>query len=118
MLLYDPEQNSLHIMETKKLNVTWYVYTHESRMLLLASGMQCTVFSGYQVISRTSLFPSLFACFILQLQSIEFYLSDLVSQFSAAAGIVRLPKFEMSMTKSEANSKPVLSSDDVHIVTM
>ncbi|XP_078163983.1 C18orf8 [Carex rostrata] len=86
MLLYDPEQNSLHIMETKKLNVTWYVYTHESRMLLLASGMQCTVFSGYQ--------------------------------FSAAAGIVRLPKFEMSMTKSEANSKPVLSSDDVHIVTI
>lgn len=50
MLLYDPEQNSLHIIETKKLNVNWYVYTHESRMLLLASGMQCTVFSGYQVI--------------------------------------------------------------------
>ncbi|KAJ4820466.1 hypothetical protein LUZ62_033032 [Rhynchospora pubera] len=86
LLLYDPEQNSLHVVETKKLSVNWYVYTHESRMLLLASGMQCTVFSGYQ--------------------------------FSAAAGIVRLPKFEMSMTKSEANSKPVLSSDDVHIVTV
>lgn len=50
MLLYDPEQTSLHVMETKKLSVNWYVYTHESRMLLLASGMQCTIFSGYQVI--------------------------------------------------------------------
>ena len=62
-------------------------------------------------------FHSLCALYIL-LQLFYLIFSYILSQFSAAAGIVRLPKFEMSMTKSEANAKPVLSSDDVHIVTM
>ncbi|KAE8676488.1 putative Ribosomal protein S9 [Hibiscus syriacus] len=34
------------------------------------------------------------------------------------AGIIRLPKFEMVMAKPEANSKPVLASEDVYIVTV
>lgn len=38
-------------------------------------------------------------------------------QFSSG-GIIRLPKFEMTMTKAETNQKPVLTEDDVHIVTM
>jgi len=31
------------------LNVSWYVYTHESRLVLLASGMQGKTFNGFQV---------------------------------------------------------------------
>ncbi|CAN6299508.1 unnamed protein product [Urochloa humidicola] len=38
-------------------------------------------------------------------------------QFSGG-GIVKIPKFEMMMSKTEANNKPVLASDDVHIVTV
>ncbi|OEL27131.1 hypothetical protein BAE44_0011849, partial [Dichanthelium oligosanthes] len=38
-------------------------------------------------------------------------------QFSAG-GIVKIPKFEMMMSKSEANNKPVLAADDVHVVTV
>ncbi|KAG5555488.1 hypothetical protein RHGRI_006214 [Rhododendron griersonianum] len=81
----DSELKSLLLVETKRFNVSWYVYTHESRLLLLASGMQCKSFIGYQL---------------------------------SAAGIIRLPKFEMAMAKSEANSKPVLAAEDVHIVTI
>ena len=36
----------------------------------------------------------------------------------SSAGIIRLPKFEMVMAKSEANSKPVLAPEDVYIVTV
>ncbi|KAH7672173.1 hypothetical protein IHE45_09G036800 [Dioscorea alata] len=43
-------------------------------------------------------------------------LGDLV-KFSSR-GIIRLPKFEMAMTKAKTNQKPVLSEDDAHIVTM
>ncbi|CAL5381604.1 unnamed protein product [Camellia sinensis] len=78
----DSEWKSLHLVETKRFNVSWYVYTHESRVVLLASGMQCKSFIGYQV------------------------------------RIIRLPRFEMAMAKSEANSKPVLAAADVHIVTV
>lgn len=85
MFSYDSELKSLHLVETKKLNVSWYVYTHESRLVLLASGMQCKSFTGYQL---------------------------------SSAGIIRLPKFEMVMAKSEANSKPVLAVEDVHIITV
>ncbi|XP_058204816.1 uncharacterized protein LOC131318837 [Rhododendron vialii] len=81
----DSELKSLLLVETKRFNVSWYVYTHESRLLLLASGMQCKSFIGYQL---------------------------------SAAGIIRLPRFEMAMAKSEANSKPVLAAEDVHIVTI
>lgn len=81
----DSALKSLHLVETKKFNVSWYVYTHESRLLLLASGMQCKSFIGYQL---------------------------------SAAGIIRLPRFEMAMAKSEANSKPVVAAEDVHIVTI
>lgn len=48
-LLYDAELNTLRLVEAKRFNVSWYVYTHESRMVLLASGMQCTTFYGFQV---------------------------------------------------------------------
>ncbi|KAI8562043.1 hypothetical protein RHMOL_Rhmol03G0004300 [Rhododendron molle] len=85
MFSLDSELKSLLLVETKKFNVSWYVYTHESRLLLLASGMQCKSFIGYQL---------------------------------SAAGIIRLPRFEMAMAKSEANSKPVLAAEDVHIVTI
>lgn len=82
---YDSETKSLHLVETKKMNVSWYVYTHESRLILLASGMQCKSFTGFQL---------------------------------SSAGIIRLPKFEMAMAKSEANNKPVLAAEDVHIITV
>ncbi|XP_057508848.1 uncharacterized protein LOC130791635 [Actinidia eriantha] len=85
LFFLDSELKSLHLVETKRFNVSWYVYTHESRLVLLASGMQCKSFTGYQL---------------------------------SAAGIIRLPKFEMAMAKSEANSKPVLAAEDVHIVTV
>lgn len=80
-----PELKSLRLVETKKCNVSWYVYTHESRLVLLASGMQCKNFLGYQL---------------------------------SSSGIIRLPKFEMAMAMSEANSKPVLAAEDVHTVTV
>ena len=62
---YDPESKSLHLVETKRMNVSWYVYTHESRLILLASGMQCKSFTGFQVymlcssVAKTSLNPIL-----------------------------------------------------------
>ncbi|XP_015070428.1 uncharacterized protein LOC107014838 isoform X2 [Solanum pennellii] len=76
---------SLQLVETKKLNVSWYVYTHESRLVLLATGMQCKNLTGYQI---------------------------------SSVGIVRLPRFDMAMAKSEVNSKPVLAAEDVYIVTV
>lgn len=85
LLSYEPEMNALRLVEAKKLNVSWYIYTHESRMVLLASGMQCTIFYAFQF---------------------------------SSGGIVRLPKFEMTMSKAEANQKPVLSAEDVHIITI
>ncbi|XP_021282386.1 uncharacterized protein LOC110415157 [Herrania umbratica] len=85
LFAYDYASKSLALVEARKLNVSWYVYTHESRLVLLASGMQCKTFNGFQL---------------------------------SSAGIIRLPKFEMVMAKSEANSKPVLASEDVYIVTV
>ncbi|KAL8217092.1 hypothetical protein R6Q57_023929 [Mikania cordata] len=82
---YMPELKSLDLVETKKMNVSWYIYTHESRLVLLASGIQCKSFTGYQL---------------------------------SSAGVIRLPRFEMSMAKLDANSKPVLAAEDVHIVTI
>ncbi|KAG4916034.1 hypothetical protein JHK87_053591 [Glycine soja] len=82
---YNSESKSLQLVQTKKLNVSWYVYTHESRLVLLASGMQCKTFHGFQI---------------------------------SSADIVRLPRFEMVMAKSEANSKPVLAAEDAFIVTV
>ncbi|XP_073006308.1 uncharacterized protein [Typha latifolia] len=85
LLSYEPELNTLRLVESKRFSVSWYVYTHESRMVLLACGMQCSIFSGYQF---------------------------------SSGGSVRLPKFEMAMTKAEANQKPVLAAEDVHIITV
>ncbi|KAF7818929.1 regulator of MON1-CCZ1 complex [Senna tora] len=85
MCAYNSESKSLQLVETKKLNVSWFVYTHESRLVLLASGMQCKIFHGFQI---------------------------------SSADIVRLPRFEMVMAKSEANSKPVLAVEDIYIVTV
>ncbi|KAI4300661.1 hypothetical protein L6164_034012 [Bauhinia variegata] len=82
---YNSDSKSLQLVETKKLNVSWFVYTHESRLVLLASGMQCKTFHGFQI---------------------------------SSADIVRLPRFEMVMAKSEANSKPVLAAEDIFIVTV
>ncbi|KAK4372706.1 hypothetical protein RND71_008090 [Anisodus tanguticus] len=76
---------SLQLAETKKLNVSWYVYTHESRLVLLATGMQCKSLTGYQI---------------------------------SSVGIVRLPRFDMAMAKSEANTKPVLAAEDIYILTV
>ncbi|CAN0927566.1 Regulator of MON1-CCZ1 complex [Linum grandiflorum] len=76
---------SLTLVETKKLNVSWYVYTHESRLVLLASGMQCKSLTGFQL---------------------------------SSVGIVRLPRFEMVMAKSDASSRPILAAEDVFIVTV
>jgi hypothetical protein len=45
-------RNSLKFLDIKKANVSWYVYTHESRLVLLASGMQCKTLAGYQVSSH------------------------------------------------------------------
>ncbi|XP_078444306.1 C18orf8 [Wolffia australiana] len=85
LLSYEPGQNTLRLVETKRFNVSWYVYTHESRLILLASGAQCKLMTGFQL---------------------------------SSGGIVRLPKFEMILTKTDANPKPVLSQDDVHIVVL
>ncbi|KAL3534131.1 hypothetical protein ACH5RR_002592 [Cinchona calisaya] len=82
---YSADSKSLTLVETKKINVSWYIYTHESRLVLLAQGMQNKTFTGYQI---------------------------------SSAGIIRLPKFEMAMAKHEANSKPVLAAEDVHVVTV
>ncbi|KAM7271565.1 hypothetical protein ACFE04_030779 [Oxalis oulophora] len=81
-LAYNSTSKTVNVIETKKLSVTWYVYTHESRLLLLASGMQCKNFTGFQL---------------------------------SSAGIIRLPKFEMAMAKSESNSKPVLAAEDINL---
>lgn len=51
--------------------------------------------------------------FYLLSDTVAIYLSQLSS-----AGIIRLPKFEMAMAKSEANNKPVLAAEDVFIVTV
>ncbi|XP_042514586.1 uncharacterized protein LOC122089150 [Macadamia integrifolia] len=85
LFAYEPELKALRLVETKRLTVSWYIYTHESRLVLLASGMQCKSFTGYQF---------------------------------SSGGIIRLPRFEMAMAKAEANEKPVLAVEDVHIVTM
>ncbi|XP_028777547.1 regulator of MON1-CCZ1 complex [Neltuma alba] len=85
MYAYKSDSKSLQLVEAKKLNVSWYAYTHESRLVLLATGMQCKTFHGFQI---------------------------------SSADIVRLPRFEMVMAKSEANSKPVLAAEDIYIVTV
>ncbi|CAN6288265.1 unnamed protein product [Urochloa humidicola] len=85
LLAYESQSHAFRLVESKKFNVSWYLYTHESRLILLASGMQCTMFTGYQF---------------------------------SGGGIVKIPKFEMMMSKTEANNKPVLAADDVHIVTV
>ncbi|CAA0812685.1 Unknown protein [Striga hermonthica] len=48
---YNTEGRFLRLAETKKLNISWYIYTHESRLVLLASGIQCKSFTGYQLSS-------------------------------------------------------------------
>lgn len=85
LFAYNSELKSLQLVETRKLIVSWYVYTHESRLVLLASGMQCKTFNGFQL---------------------------------SSAGVIRLPRFDMAMAKSEANSKPVLAAEDIYIVTV
>lgn len=76
---------NLRLVETKKVNVNWYIYTHESRLVLLASGLQCKTITGFQL---------------------------------STAGVVRLPKFEMTLATTESNSKPIISAGDVHLVTV
>ncbi|CAM6083639.1 unnamed protein product [Calypogeia fissa] len=79
------DRTGMKYIEAKRLNVSWYGYTHESRLVLLASGMQCKTLACYQF---------------------------------SAGGIIKLPKFDVSMEKAEDNSRPVLCSHDIHIATM
>ncbi|KAK1562829.1 hypothetical protein Q3G72_017679 [Acer saccharum] len=51
LFAYNSVSKSLDLVETRKSNVSWYVYTHESRLVLLASGMQCRTFTGFQLSS-------------------------------------------------------------------
>ncbi|KAL1559602.1 regulator of MON1-CCZ1 complex-like isoform X1 [Salvia divinorum] len=48
---YGTESRNLQLVQTKKLSISWYIYTHESRLVLLASGMQCKSFTGFQLSS-------------------------------------------------------------------
>ncbi|KAH0881049.1 hypothetical protein HID58_068443 [Brassica napus] len=66
---------NLCLVETKKVNVNWYIYTHETRLVLLASGLQCKTVTGFQL---------------------------------STAGVVLLPRFEMTMARSESNSQTIL----------
>nr|VDC81686.1 unnamed protein product [Brassica rapa] len=74
---------NLRLVETKKVNVNWYIYTHESRLVLLASGLQCKTITGFQL---------------------------------STAGVVRLPKFEMTLATTESNSKPIISPGDINLL--
>lgn len=38
----------LRAVDSKRHSVVWYAYTHESRLVLLATGPQCTSLTGYQ----------------------------------------------------------------------
>ena len=49
LFAYSSDSKSLHLVESKKLNVSCYAYTHESRLVLMASGLQCKTFHGFQV---------------------------------------------------------------------
>ncbi|XP_041994930.1 regulator of MON1-CCZ1 complex-like [Salvia splendens] len=51
MYTYGTESRNLQLVQTKKLSISWYIYTHESRLVLLASGMQCKSFTGFQLSS-------------------------------------------------------------------
>ncbi|XP_011625281.1 uncharacterized protein C18orf8 isoform X1 [Amborella trichopoda] len=85
MCSYEPQLNALRLVDSKRLNVSWYVHTHESRLVLLASGMQCKSLTGFQF---------------------------------SSGGIIRLPRFDITMARAEANQKPVLLAEDVHIATI
>nr|VDD46699.1 unnamed protein product [Brassica oleracea] len=71
---------NLCLVETKKVNVNWYIYTHETRLVLLASGLQCKTVTGFQL---------------------------------STAGVVLLPRFEMTMARSESNSQTILYSNSL-----
>lgn len=44
-----PERNGLRLVEEKRRGpVLWYAYTHETRLVLLASGSQANRFAGFQ----------------------------------------------------------------------
>ncbi|KAL1550052.1 hypothetical protein AAHA92_18067 [Salvia divinorum] len=45
---YGTESQNLQLVQMKKLSISWYIYTHESRLVLLASGIQCKSFTGFQ----------------------------------------------------------------------
>jgi len=74
-------------------------------MLTLWNGYQLKLLHGYD--------HFLYLKILLKIWRVCYYFVQLSS-----AGIVRLPKFEMVMAKSEANSKPVLADEDVYIATM
>ncbi|KAI5055890.1 hypothetical protein GOP47_0029706 [Adiantum capillus-veneris] len=77
--------DSVKLVDVKPSQVSWFLYTHESRLVLLASGVQCKTFLCYQF---------------------------------SAGGIIRLPKFDASLRKTESSQKAVLGPEDVHIATM
>ncbi|XP_031381279.1 uncharacterized protein LOC116195960 isoform X2 [Punica granatum] len=49
---------------------------------------------------------------------VDIFLFKLGHSKLSSAGIIRLPKFEMAMAKTEANSMPVLAAEDIYIITV
>ncbi|KAH7279474.1 hypothetical protein KP509_37G021500 [Ceratopteris richardii] len=43
-----PRLDAVKLVDVRPLQVSWYLYTHESRLLLVASGMHCRTFQCYQ----------------------------------------------------------------------
>lgn len=82
LFAYNSESKSLQLVETRKLNVSWYVYTHESRLVLLASGMQCKTFTGFQVCVPLILWLILFKYLKLLLWCIKNMDVELISVVS------------------------------------
>lgn len=48
LYLLSSRLDSLKLVDVKPCQVSWYLYTHESRLVLLASGVQCKTFLCYQ----------------------------------------------------------------------
>lgn len=55
---------------------------------------------------------------VLKMLSVAEYVYDCYAAQFAAGGIVRLPKFDVTMAKHESNRKPVLAPEDIRIATM
>lgn len=43
---------NFRLVETRKVNVNWYIYTHETRLALLASGMKTKTVTRFQALHQ------------------------------------------------------------------